>query len=160
MWVVTNKIKNGNKVDYEVTSDTGEVEQLNKEELIVEIKNNRISNATIQVYKGQNIIRVKGNNVKSTPRAKSSKQKQEQKTILALQLFKNIAKAFGLRTVEEALAIGFDKYELDEEISTKDREKIMELSYQMAVDIKEIADRENNRLLSLYKQAYEKTQNQ
>lgn len=153
MWNITNKIKNGNKVVYEVTSDSGETQQLSKDEIIIEIQNKRIANARIQVYKGQTIIRVKG----KVPNKKQTEVKtDDRKAILALDLFKNIAKAFGVRVIEEALALGFDKYELDEEISFSDKKKITELSYEMAVDIKVIADNQNNKLLNLYKKAAEK----
>lgn len=154
MFIVVNKIKNGNKVIYEVQSENGgKIEQLTKDELVVEIENNRISNAKIQNYKGQIIIRVKGD--KKTTSKQTSKQTQQRKNILAIEIFKNVAKCFGIQAIEEALAIGFDKYELDEEIDILDRKRIIELSYRMAVDIKEIADKQNNRLVDYYKKAFE-----
>ena len=158
MFIVVNKIKNGNKVIYEVQSENGgKIEQLTKDELVVEIENNRISNAKIQNYKGQIIIRVKGDK-KTTSKQTSKqtpKQTQQRKNILAIEIFKNVAKCFGIQAIEEALAIGFDKYELDEEIDILDRKRIIELSYRMAVDIKEIADKQNNRLVDYYKKAFE-----
>ena len=157
MFSVVNKIKNGNKVIYEVQSeDNGKVEQLTKDELVVEIKNNRISNARIQNYKGQIIIRIKED--KQAPKQdqkQDQKQVTQRKNILAIELFKNISKGFGIRTIEDALSVGFDNYELDEEIDLSNKERVIELSYKMAIDIKQIADKQNSTLLEFYKKAFE-----
>lgn len=161
MLTVIDKEKDGRKVLYVCDDTSGHSRKLDKDELIVEIQNNNVSNARIQNYKGQLIIRLK-DEMKNTPStSNSTPRKRKNKeylsdTVLALDIYKKIMKEFNIRQEEEELSIGFDRYELDEEIYTWDEQKITRLSYKMASDIRRLADIENNMILEKYKRAYMK----
>lgn len=159
MLTVTNKEKDGRKIIYTCTDTSGQTKKLDKDELICEIQNNNVLNARIQNYKGQLIIRLKdemkntASTSNSTPRKRKNKEYLSD-TVLALDIYKKIMKDFNIRQEEEALSIGFDRYELDEEIYTWDKQKITRLSYKMASDIRRLADIENNMILEKYKREY------
>lgn len=160
MYTLTSKKICGNKYVYICTDDdTGQQLDLDKEALINEIHKGNITNARVQVYKGQSIIRVKqsAKDKITTVRDDGTEietQRHRKKTIYAIDLYKSIIKEFGIKQEEEALAVGFDKYELDTELDASDTSALVKLSYQMASDIKVIADKQNSDILSKYRQNY------
>ena len=155
MFKVVSKIKEGNKVSYICKDEATLTEyKFDKDKLIDEINKNNVINARIQNYKGQLIISLKEDkdtNIERQPR----KQKQtKQKQIYAIDLYKSIMKDFGIRQEELALAVGFDYYDLEEDITNSGTYYIEELSYRMASDIKKIADMQNNQILMNYRSKY------
>lgn len=158
---VISKIKEGNKVKYVCKDVSSSHESVfSKEELIQSIQNGIVINARIQNYKGQLIIRIKEDdetNIQKQPRKNKNQQEKastKQKKIYAIDLFKDIMKNFGIKQEELALSVGFDNYDLEEEITYSGTVYIDKLSYQMASDIKKIADMENNQILMNYRSKY------
>jgi hypothetical protein len=157
---IINKVKDSNnKMAYECLDlNTNETRTLSKDDIAEQIKSNNIVNARIQVYKGQVIIRVKDDEPKQksdTPRKRATSTKS--KEVYAIDIFKRIIKEFGILHEEEALSVGFDKFELDEEVDTSNKSELASLEYKMAVIIKKIADIENNKRLSEYRKTFENT---
>lgn len=157
MLKVTCKIKNGTQVSYQCIDEFGNTSVVDKDTLITKIKSNSVSNAKIQDYKGQLIIRLKDDvkTVKSdgTVVEKQSRHsdKKKDKTLYAIDLFKSIMKDFGITNEEEALSLGFDYYDLDSEVSEEDRAV---LAFKMASDIKGIKDTETSHTLQKYREQY------
>ena len=158
MLTVSSKTKNGNTVTYECKDDYGTVFKFNKDALIHEIRNNNVSNARIQDYKGQLIIRIKDNipSVSTDGKEQKTRTKNSRtsKDLLAIDVFKKIIKDFNIQHEEEVLSMGFDKYELDLDVTNYNKKDLAELRYRMASDIKKIADIENNNKLAKYNKEY------
>lgn len=160
MYTLVSKKICGNKHMYVCTdSNTGQQVDLDKDTLVNEINSGNVTNARVQVYKGQSIIRVKQSDKDKITTVRDDgteveRHKHRKKTIYAIDLYKSIIKEFGIKQEEEALAVGFDKYELDTELDTSNKDTIAKLSYQMASDIKVIADKQNSDILSKYRQNY------
>ena len=156
MLKVISKIKEGNKVSYiciDTNDNTSRNYTLDKGEIIEYIRNGQVINARIQDYKGQLIIRIKEDTdtkINKQPR----KQKTKTKSKYAIELYKEIIVQFGIKHEELALEVGFNNYNLEEDITNSSEVEIVELSYQMASDIKRIADSENNFILKSYRDKY------
>lgn len=155
MMKVTGKIKEGNKVKY-ICKDcnTSTEKLLDKEELIARIRQEQVINARIQDYKGQLIIRIKEDKETNIEKQTRKPKQQKKKEVYAIDLFKDIMKNFGIKQEELALSVGFENYDLDEEITHSGTVYIDKLSYKMASDIKKIADMENNQILLNYRSKY------
>lgn len=162
-WKIIGKEKVGNKVTYKCQDTiTNETREFTKDDIIA--RESEICNVYIQNYKGQKIIRIKGNDVastkSSTARSSSSNDgstaRRSKNKIYMIDMYKNMCKEFGIRSMEEALAIGFDLYDLDMEIDTRYLRDYSKLQYKVASTIKKIADKENNDIIMKYKENYER----
>ena len=154
MLKVISKIKEGNKVSYiciDSSNNTSHNYTLDKGELIEYIRKGQVLNARIQDYKGQLIIRVKED---TDTKIKKQKTTTKSKSKYAIELYKEIIAEFSIKHEELALEVGFNNYDLEEDITNSTQEYIADLSYQMASDIKRIADSENNMLLKSYRNEY------
>lgn len=76
---VLNINKEGNRVKSYTCTDGSSTAELSKEQLISHINNGNVSNARIQVYKGNTIIRVADSDSTTTRRRAPRKQEEEPK---------------------------------------------------------------------------------
>lgn len=76
---VLNVNKEGNRVKSYTCTDGSSTAELSKEQLISHINNGNVSNARIQVYKGNTIIRVADSDSTTTRRRTPRKQEEESK---------------------------------------------------------------------------------
>lgn len=159
MLTVTDKYKVGRATIYICNDDNGNRVELDKDKIQKEIENKNVRNASIQIYKGLVIIRV--HNIKSTTTVTQKKQTDtkntkprsitKKETKLVLDEFKNILEDFNIQNIDDALAFAFEHYEFDLDISTLDKVELANLRFEMASDIKRMADIENNRRLQKYR---------
>ena len=155
MLTVVDKYKNGKATIYVCNDDNGNKIEIDKDRIKQEIENKNVRNASIQVYKGLVIIRVHNiptqSNTKKTRNGNKSTNKNKK---LAIDIFKEIMSDFRIQNTEAALAFAFDHYEFDLDISTLNEAEYFTLRYEMASDIRQMADRENLIRLQKYKMEY------
>jgi hypothetical protein len=158
MLTIKNKVKQGTKVYYTCTDENNSSKSYTKDEIVEAIKQGKVSNARLQYYKEQTIIRVKDDiPVQNSNGDKVEKQvRQSNKKIYAIDIFKQLMKEFHIQDEEEALSLAFDKYsfDLDLEIDVNNKELLTKIRYIIASDLKIQADKENDKKLAEYKETY------
>ena len=161
MLTVVDKYKNGKATIYVCNDDNGNKIEIDKDRIKQVIENKNVRNASIQIYKGLVIIRV--HNVKSSTAtqqtksnntSKSTSRKTSKNKKLAIDVFKDIMSEFNIQNTDEALAFAFDRYDFDLEIDTLSTQDYYTLRFEMASDIKRMADRENIIRLQKYRLEY------
>lgn len=151
---VTAKLKVGNTVKYKCRDIDNNAEGiLEKDELVAKINNGQVINARVQVYKGNSIIRLKDDIDKTQTTVKSSRVSK--KKVLMLDIYKKLLAEFNIQHIEDALSTAFDRYDLDTEVDTTNIKEYTKIKYQLASEIKRMADMENNSKLLRYKGEYE-----